>query len=205
MIRGRLIAALVLAGACAVPTRVDTLGPDFDGARTVRLRGNVLPTPVGGVGAIELNAERVSRPERPHEYALLVEVRAEGLRIRPGRSLRLMLGPDTILLARDSLVEAWPRLDPSVQEQARYPAPDSLLRRLATASEVRMAVRGGWWEQRRVPAENLEVLGGFVRLYVTTDSLAPADSGAAGGAGVAGSPAADGSPGAIPERAGNRP
>lgn len=176
MIRRRLLAALALLAACSVPTRVETLGPDFDGARTVRLRGNVLPTPLGGIGSIELNAERISRPEQPNEYALLVEVRAEGLRIRPGRSLRLTLGADTILLARDSLVDAWPRLDPSVQEQARYPAPDSLLRRLATASEVGMAVRGGWWEQRRVPGENVEVLRDFVRLYVTADTVAPADS-----------------------------
>ena len=75
----RTLVAIALLVGCAVPTRVDTLGPDFDGTRTVRMRGNVLPTPVDGIGAIELNAERVERADSSLRFALLVEVRAEGL------------------------------------------------------------------------------------------------------------------------------
>jgi hypothetical protein len=173
--RGRVV-WLLLVAACAVPVRVDTLGPDFEGARTVRLRGNVMPTPVAGIGPIELNAERIARPEQPNEYALLVEVRADGLRIRAGESLRLALDGDTVLLARDTLATTWPRLDPTVQEQARYPAPDSVLRRLATARDAAVEVRGaGWWEKRRPSAENLEVLRGFVALYVVPDSVPAAN------------------------------
>jgi hypothetical protein len=172
-----LIVGLALLAACGVATRVDLLGPDFEGTRTLRMRGNVLPTPVDGIGAIELNAERVERPERPHEYALLVEVRAEGLRIRPGHSLRLVMDGDTIALARDSVATSWPRVDPTVQEQARYATPDSVMLRLGAAEAVRIGVRGaGWWEARRLSAENLETLRGFVRLYVTPDSAASADT-----------------------------
>lgn len=178
MTRPAAVAALLVAvAACAVPTRIDMRGPDFDGARTTRLRGNVLPTPVGGIGAMELNAERVTRPEQPSEYALLVEMRVDGLRIRQGNSLRLTLDGDTVLVARDSLATSWTRLDPTVQEQARYPAPDSLLQRLARSRDVSVAVRGaGWWESRRLTPRNLDALRGFTALHVTPDSVAPADT-----------------------------
>lgn len=168
-----LVAALL--AACAVPLRVDTRGPDFQGVKTVRLRGNVLPTPVNGIGAIELNAERREIPGEPFEYALLVEVRAEGLRIREAESLRLALGGDTVLLRRDSTITVWPRVDPTVREQARYAAPDSVMMRLAAASEARIAVRGaGWWERRRLSDENLAVLRRWAQAYVRPDSVAPA-------------------------------
>lgn len=167
------VVALLLVGACAVAVEVDQFGPDFDGSTATRMRGNVLPTPVEGIGSLELNAERVVEPERPDEYALLVEVRAQGLRIRSGRSLRLVMDGDTALLARDSMATYWTRVDPTIEEQARYPASDTLMRRLAGADEVRMAVRGaGWWEERRLSPENLEVLRGFVGLYVRPDSAA---------------------------------
>lgn len=177
MTRAGRLAALALVAACGVATRVDTVGPVFDGTRWLRMRGNVLPTPVDGIGAIELNAERVERTEQPVEYALLVEVRAQGLRIRPGRSLRLVVDGDTIMLARDSLATSWPRVDPTVQEQARYFASDTVMLRLGGAREARMAVRGaGWWEARRLSAENLETLRNFVRLHVVSDSTVVADS-----------------------------
>src|SRR5690606_15755431 len=136
-----------------------TFGPDFQGVETIRLRGNVLPTPVGGIGAIELNAERRERPEQPFAYALLVEVRGEGLKIRGGESLRVMIGDDTVALRRDSAVTSWPRVDPTVREQARYPTPDSVMMRLAAAPQVRIAVAGAArWERRRLSDENLGVL-----------------------------------------------
>lgn len=172
MIRQGLIAALLLLGACGVRAQVSTFGPDFEGARTLRMRGNVLPTPVNGIGAMELNAERVERPEQPFEYALLVEVRAEDLRIRSGASLRLEIDGETLLLTRDSAETSWPRVDPTVQEQARYPTADSVMLRLAAAREARVAVRGsGWWEERRLSPANLEALRGFVTMYVPQDSV----------------------------------
>lgn len=177
MIRSIAVVALLLVGACAVAVEVDQFGPDFDGSTATRMRGNVLPTPVEGIGAIELNAERVTWPERPEEYALLVEVRAQGLRIRSGKSLRLVMDGDTTLLARDSTATYWMRVDPTIEEQARYPASDIQMRRLAGAAEVRMAVRGaGWWEERRLSPQNLEVLRGFVGLYVRPDSAASPDT-----------------------------
>lgn len=173
MIARAFLAGLVVLAACGVRTQVDTLGPDFEGQRTVRMRGNVLPTPVDGIGAIELNAERVERPEQPPAFALLVEVRAEGLAIRPGMSLRLILDGDSLALARDSTVTTWPRVDPSVREQARYPAADSVMRRLAAAEDVRIALRGAaWWERRRLSAANLQTLRDFVERHVPPDSAA---------------------------------
>jgi len=162
------------AAACAVPTRVDVRGPDFQGVTATRLRGNVLPTPPTGIGAIELNAERLERPEEPFEYALLVEVRAEGLRVQNGESLEVVLGRDTVRLTRDSTTTFWARVDPTVREQARYPAPDSLLMRLASAPDVVVAVRGaGWWERRRLSEENRAVLSRWAQVYVRPDSVAP--------------------------------
>src|SRR5690606_17993582 len=109
--------------------------------------------------------------------ALLVEIRSDELRIRRGPSLRLVLDGDTVLLVRDSLASAWPRVDPAIQEQARYAASDSLMRRFAQVSDVRVAVRGaGWWESRRLSAHNLETLRGFVTLYVPADTSQAADS-----------------------------
>lgn len=172
----RRLGPLVVAGlvACAVPTRVDVRGPDFQGVTATRLRGNVLPTPPTGIGAIELNAERLERPEEPFEYALLVEVRAEGLRVQNGESLEVVVGRDTVRLTRDSTATFWARVDPTVREQARYPAPDSLLMRLASASDVLIAVRGaGWWERRRLSDANRAVLSRWAQVYVRPDSVAP--------------------------------
>lgn len=174
MIRRGVLAGVVLLLACGIPTRVDTLGPDFDGKRTIRLRGNLLPTPLGGIGAIELNAERIERPEQPAEYALLVEVRGEKLRIREGQSLRVMIDGDTVALARDSLARSWPRVDPTIEEQARYAVADSVLRRFGRAAEVRIAVRGaGWWERRRLSPENLETLRTFAERYLDRPAEPP--------------------------------
>lgn len=185
MTRRGTFVALLLLGACAVAVEVDRFGPDFDGSIATRMRGNVLPTPIEGIGAIELNAERVTWTERPNDYALLVEVRAQGLRIRPGQSLRLVTDGDTVLLARDSTATHWPRVDPTIEEQARYPASDTLMRRVAGADGVQLAVRGaGWWEERRLSPENLEVLREFVHLYVRPDSVAPVDSATASNPGL---------------------
>lgn len=174
---GVLIAALgVMLAACAVPVRVETLGPDFQERTVVRMRGNVLPTPVHGIGAIELNPERVEQPQEPMGYALLVEVRTEGLRIRDGESLRLVTGGDTLRLTRDSEAESWPHLDPTVREQARYPVSDSVMLRLAAASDVTVAVQGAArWEVRRLAGEALERVRRWVQVYgvAPTSSSSP--------------------------------
>lgn len=154
---------------------MDERGPDFDGTRTLRMRGNLVPTPTGGVAAIEFNAERRERPGEPFEHALLVEVRGEALRIRPGPSLHLILEGDTLELERDGAATAWLRVDPSVTEQARYPASDSVMLRLAAAPAVEVGVRaGGWWERRRLSDRNLRVLREWVTAQVHPDSVVPA-------------------------------
>lgn len=175
MTRPGLLLLCLLLAACAVPLRVDQRGPDFDGTRTLRMRGNVVPTPMGGVATLELNAERRERPGEPFHHALLVEVRGEALRIRPGASLHLILGGDTLELTRDSTTTAWLRVDPSVTEQARYPASDSVMLRVAAAPAVEFGVRaGGWWERRSLSARNLEVLREWVAAQVHPDSVVPA-------------------------------
>lgn len=166
----RTVASLAALGllfaACAVPVRVETLGPDFTERTIVRMRGNVLPTPVHGIGAIELNPERIEHPLEPMAYALLVEVRAEGLRIRDGESLRLVLDGDTLRFERDPDVESWPALDPTVREQARYPVSDSVMVRLAAAEEVTVAVQGAArWEVRRLAGEPHERVRRWVQVY----------------------------------------
>ena len=145
------VGALLLLVACAVPLRVDQRGPDFDGTRTLRMRGNLVPTPVNGMAALEVNAERRERPGEYFQHALLIEVRGEALRMRQGPSLQLMIGGDTVELVRDSTVTSWLRVDPTVSEQARFPASDSVMLRLASADAAEVAVRAaGWWERRRL-------------------------------------------------------
>ena len=176
--------ALALLIGCAVPLRVDQRGPGFDGARTERMRGNLVPTPVNGVAALEFNAERVERAGERFQHALLVEVRGEALRIRPGPSLRLVLGGDTVALTRDTAVVSWLRVDPTVSEQARFPAPDSVMLRLAGADAAEISVRaGGWWERRRLSQRNLEVLREWVAVQVHPDSIVPLPEVPGGGGG----------------------
>lgn len=156
----------LLLAACAVPVRVETLGPDFTERTVVRMRGNVLPTPVHGIGAIELNPERIEHPLEPMQYALLVEVRAEGLRIRDGESLQLVLDGDTLRFERDLDIESWPALDPTVREQARYPVSDTVMVRLAGAQEVLVGVWGAArWEVRRLAGEPQERVRRWVQVY----------------------------------------
>lgn len=134
------------------------------------MRGNVLPTPVNGMGAIELNVERTEMRDQPPIFALLVEVHAEGLRIRPGESLRLVLDGDSLAFVRDDAVRSWPRMDPTVREQARYASTDSVLLRLASAEEVRLNVRGAaWTEHRRLSEANLAAIREFVAEHVGLD------------------------------------
>lgn len=167
MIARGLIAAVLLCAGCGVATRVETLGPDFDGTRTVRMRGNVLPTPLNGMAAIELNVERTDVRDQPPAFALLVEVHAEGLRIRSGESLRLVLDGDTLAFARDDAIRSWPRTDPTVREQARYASSDSVLLRLASAEEVRLNLRGAaWTEHRRLSEANRAAIREFVAEHV---------------------------------------
>jgi hypothetical protein len=180
LLRRGVIAGLLLCAGCGVATRIDTIGPGFDGTRIVRMRGNVLPSPVGGVGPIELNAEWVERREQPSEFALLVEVHSDELRIRAGESLRLVLDGDTFGLRRDSATTSWPRLDPTVGEQARYVTTDSLLLRLAGAQDTRVTVRGAaWTEQRRLSQRNLEAIRSCIDEHVVLEAE-PADSTAEG-------------------------
>ena len=104
-----------------------------------------------------------------------MEVRGEALRIRPGPSLHLVMEGDTIELTRDASATAWLRVDPTVTEQARYPASDSVMLRLAAARAVEFGVRaGGWWERRRLSERNLQVLREWVAAQVHPDSVVPA-------------------------------
>lgn len=163
-----VISALVLAGsACGLPVRVDTLEPGFDGTRIVRMRGNVLPTPLRGGGEMELNVERVERPGQEPEHALLVEVGSPNLRLREGERLLLMVDGDTMWVDRDSLAGPWTRFDRSVGEQARYPVEEAALRRLLAGRAVQVSVRAAaWWERRALSPGNLATIRSFVERHV---------------------------------------
>lgn len=168
----RWLAGLMLCAAsfaCAPVRTIDTVGPDFAGRTTIRQRGNLLPTPAGAIAVIEINLERVeTMDEAPPGYAILLEVHSDEFRIRRDEPLRLIMAGDTVVLPHDSVMAAWPRLDPTVREQARYPAGDSVLVRLAGAEEVRVRVRGAAWiEERRLSEANLASIREFVGRYVS--------------------------------------
>lgn len=166
----RWLIGLVLCASfgCAPVRTIDTVGPDFAGRTSVRQRGNLLPTPTGEAAAIEFNLERVeTMDEAPPVYAILLEVHSEEFGIRRDEPLQLIVAGDTMRLPHDSVMVSWPRLDPTVREQARYPAGDSLLVRLADADDVRVRVRGAAWTgTRRLSEANLASVREFVARYV---------------------------------------
>lgn len=175
-VRGPLLLLLLLGVGCGVPARVETLAPRFDGTRVVRLRGNLLPTPATASGGLELNVERVDRRDQEPEFALLLGLHTDRVRVRPGESLLLLIGRDSVALRRDLRVPEWDHLEGPVREQARYPCDAELLRRLADASEARIVVAGAAWrERRRLSAGNLAAIQRFVREEVDPpDPAAPA-------------------------------
>lgn len=171
LVAGVWTLALLLT-ACVPAVREETVEAGFDGTRTVRLRGNLLPASRTSAGDLELNVERTVRPTRPDVYALLVESYIDGLRIREEAPLVVTFGSDTLRLLRDGRTRSWSPVAPGVREQARYPAEEADLRRLAGGRGVEISIRGAAWTERRSLSDrNLRAIREFL---AARDSTAPA-------------------------------
>jgi hypothetical protein len=166
------LALLLLLAGCAPGFRVDTLEPGFDGTRTHRSRGNVLP---GRNPAVELNLERVEFLRGEATFFLLVEVTgANPPQVREGETLTLAVDGEALRISgRPGEVR---RDNDGIQavESVRYPVAAALLQRLAGAEQVSLTLRGGAYRlERALAPRNLEHLRTFVEGYVTTSPPPP--------------------------------